>query len=258
MPSLNDLRRASDREGTLVRLAALGRSQQLAKKLERSRRIVHDWLGRTERPMIACGGGKDSVATALIVREMAPEVPIYRADPPNPLPDRPDYVRQLQQAMGGSWRIVDYWWDVEAVLDGRARYPELLKLRRLKEAQESDGVDGIALGIRAAESRGRRMNRRVRGVLYEAGGYQVATPVADWTAEEILGFILASNRAPLNPVYRKTRNAPDFEFLRDGTWYPREVSDAHGYRTWLLTHYGDELVAQYDLALLRQRESQAR
>ena len=62
--------------------------------------------------------------------------------------------------------------------------------------------------------------------------------------------MLAANRLPLNPVYRKWQLAPsNLDWLRDGTWYPREAADGRGYRAWLAYHY-PELVGRYDRAVL--------
>jgi len=141
-------------------------------------------------------------------------------------------------ADGSSFCRVPYPWDVEAVLNGREAYPALLKIRRLEERLALDEVDGVALGIRAEESYGRCMNFRVRGPLYlHSSGRWVCTPIASWTAEEVVGFVLAHDCLPLNPVYFKLELAPALNHLRDGTWFPREIADGQGYEDWLRFHY---------------------
>ena len=153
-------------------------------------------------------------------------------------------------AAGGEWRVVPYPWDVDAVLEGDEDYPVMLKVRLLEQQMAADGIDGIALGIRAAESKSRTVALRTRGLLYWAKKRQAWTcaPLAWWTAEEVVGYILARDAVPLNPVYHKLTAAPPLDYLRDGTWYPREVSDADGYREWLAMHYAD-CIPSYDQAL---------
>ena len=154
----------------LAHLAALGRTATLGRKVHRARLLVEEWLRLCERPVISCGGGKDSTALLQLVHSVEPTVPVVCADPPNPLPDRPEHVRLLEMAAGGGWTHVPYPWDVDAVLDGREQYPEGLKIVRLRAELDRRSCDGYALGIRCSESKGRRLNYRKRGALYLTGG----------------------------------------------------------------------------------------
>lgn len=247
---LRDLTRA---EGARmeVHLAALARhcrSQRFQRKVSESLRILEEWALACRKPTISCGGGKDSTAVLLLAMRLGLDVPVYRADPPNPLPDRPGYVDALARASGMEWRVVPYWWDVDAVLSGAEPYPALLKIRKLKEAYETDRVDGVALGLRSEESKGRMWLQRTKGSTYLAGRVMMCNPILRWSAEETVGFALSEDKLPLNPVYRKLRLAPELNRLRDGTWYPREIADGRGYREWLGLHY-PEVICQYDAAL---------
>ena len=90
---------------------------------------------------------------------------------------------------------------------------------------------------------------RIRGQIYQGKQRLFCTPLAHWTAEEVVGFVMAEDRLPLNPVYTKLEHAPAMTHLRDGTWYPREVADGRGYRDWLAYHY-PEVIGQYDRAVM--------
>ncbi len=255
----SDLQRAESihLDRSLMALRRHADTLAFRRKVSYSLRVMEAWMAKCQSPSVSCGGGKDSTAVLLLAMRLGLKVPIYRADPPNPLPDRPDYVRMLAAASGLEWRIVPYPWDVQAVLDGREEYPALLKIRRLKAQYETDGVDGVALGLRTQESKGRLWLARTKGPIYRLGPLWMCCPILRWTAEEVLGFILAEDRLPLNPVYRKLRLAPELNYLRDGTWYPREMSDAFGYRSWLALHYPD-VIEQYDAALLQMGRQLAR
>jgi 3'-phosphoadenosine 5'-phosphosulfate sulfotransferase (PAPS reductase)/FAD synthetase len=202
-------------------------------------------------------GGKDSTLLLQLAREIDPAIPAMRADGPVALSDRAGHVARLARAAGGPWVVVPYAYDVAGVLAGDVPYPHACgaasppgsKIRELLDAAALRRADGLALGLRASESRGRLWNAATRGTLYEAGGRWVATPLAWWTAEEVLAVLVASNRLPLNPVYERSYLLPDFEHLRDGTWMPNQTADAHGYRAWLQWHY-PEHVADYDRALV--------
>ena len=250
---LRDLagRREAD---VLGRCAAWTRTQEFQRRLDEARRAIGDWLDNTDTPAISCSGGKDSTLLLLLVREQHPGCPAYRADPPNPLPDRPAHVAALEAAAGGPWVIVPYPWDVEAVLRREQPFPCGLKVRRLTEAHARDGIDGIALGIRAAESRGRRMHVALRGFRYQRrDGVRIVQPLARWSAEQVIGALLAADRLPLNPVYRRISSAAsNLEHVRDGTWWPtgtpRTTLAQLDQRSWIATHYPDVLPL-YDRAV---------
>lgn len=60
---------------------------------------------------------------------------------------------------------------------------------------------GCFLGLRAGESRGRMMNRRLRGTSYlRRDGMSICTPLADWTAQDVHAYLLAHDIPPL-PLY---------------------------------------------------------
>lgn len=155
-------------------------------------------------------------------------------------------------AAGGEWRVVPYPWNVDAVLAGDERYPAGLKVRRLVETMREDEVDGVALGVRAAESRARRIHLATRGLVYQRkDGLQMCQPIARWPAEAVVGELLRRDALPLSPVYRRLSSSGcDLERIRDGTWWP--VSG--GQRSWLATHYPEHL-AQYDAARQLERIS---
>jgi 3'-phosphoadenosine 5'-phosphosulfate sulfotransferase (PAPS reductase)/FAD synthetase len=136
---------------------------------------------------------------------------------------------------------------VEAVLRGEKRYPAGLKVRRLVETMYGQGVGGVALGVRANESRRRREHVRIFGLNYQRrDGIRVCQPIAHWPAEMVIGAILRDGSLPLNPVYRKLSSAPEsLERIRDGTWWP---VCAQSQRGWIATYY-PELLKQFDRAM---------
>jgi hypothetical protein len=242
------LRSLIDREtvGTAAGWLAWTRTLQYRRRVEAALRTIEEWRGHCQRPIVSVSGGKDSTALLDLVRRVDPTIPAWRADPPNPLPDREVHVAALEAAAGGEWRTMVYPWDVAAVLAGDLGYPDLLKIRVLRQAQVLAGIDGVALGLRAAESRGRRLNLATRGEVYCAAGRWTCTPLARWSAEEVLGHVLASG-LPLNPVYERLHLLPlgKLDLLRDGTWWPH--LDPGNYRPWLAYHY-PEVLANYDVA----------
>lgn len=67
--------------------------------------------------------------------------------------------------------------------------------------QTHSGHTGILLGLRAQESRGRKMNRRFHGVTYrKEDGTAVCSPLADWSTEDVHAYLIRRN-IPILPVY---------------------------------------------------------
>ena len=156
---------------SLSELRAWSVTDSFRRKLRASEQIVSDWLRNCNRPAISCGGGKDSVATALIVRAQNKDIPIFCAHPPNPMPGRNEHVEKLKNWFGDPWVDVPYPWDVESVLDRRSEYPTMLKVRELTRVEATCGIDGIALGLRQAESRARTTLPRHAGRCIAVAGY---------------------------------------------------------------------------------------
>lgn len=255
-------RRLARGRSDLGRCRALASTLDFGRKLERSRAWVRHWLDRCRRPLISCSGGKDSTAVLQLVHEADPGVPVLLASPANPTLridlDRADHVRLLQladPAGAGGWQVKTYAWDVEAVLQRDVSWPTGAKKACLVAAQIAGGADGLAWGLRREESRPRRevlaslgpiWPLRYRG--YPGRPILTCAPIQDWTAEEVVGWLLATDRLPLNPVYSRTEGVPSLRYLRDNGWWPRDTPDRHGYRDWLQLHYA-ECCPLYDRAV---------
>jgi 3'-phosphoadenosine 5'-phosphosulfate sulfotransferase (PAPS reductase)/FAD synthetase len=242
MPQLSDLR--ANRDGSVFsRCIAWTRTLEYARRRDEARRAIAAWLGSVNRPCVSVSGGKDSTLLLELVREADPSVPAVRADPPNPLRDRAEHVAALQRAAGGLWHVVPYDWDVQGVICGTVLYPAGLKIRVLQAFHRQQGHTGLAVGVRAGESRSRAIHVARRGLLYtRKDGMVVCQPLSRWSAEMVLGALLRSDRLPLNPVYSRLSAAPQsLEHLREGTWRPITPTQ----RIWIATHY-PEVLADFD------------
>jgi hypothetical protein len=249
---LSDLKSASRKSP--LDLAPIANTLQFRDKLSKSRELIHRWLAACSRPYISCGGGKDSTATALLVRTEDDRVPIVCAHPPNPIPGRDEHVTVVRQYFGEPWIDMPYPWNVDAVLDGSEKYPESLKIKMLNDLAIRYNFDGLAMGLRASESNGRRILAAVRGDLYnKKDGTKICLPVLRWTADEVLA-LAASTGAPINPIYINTHLMPSYEVIRDGTWWPHLYGfpGEPGYRAWLSWYY-PQLIEKYDMAIRLQQ-----
>jgi len=254
--SLRDLRH--DPQRALRPIAAWTRTAEYQRKLAASLRRIEAWRARCERPYVSVSGGKDSTVMLDLVRRVDPTVPAIMAWAPNLLPGQAAHRERLVVAAGGQWAHVDYPWPFEAVLAGdvtlrsvHPEYPLPLKVSTIRGLARSRGHDGVALGSRAAESRSRRRMLTVKGHTYRDGdGVLRCYPLSDWSAEEVIGHMVAEDVLPMNPVYLQWDSMPrgSLEKLRDGTWWPH--GEPNDQRPWLARHY-PEVLPLYDAALSR-------
>lgn len=245
MKNLNFNQIAND-ERNIYDLRAIAGTVQFKNKVTAACHDVERFLKLSNRPIISCGGGKDSTAVALIAKRINPSLYILCANPPNPLPDREQHLINLKSYFGGTWIDIPYYWDVRAVLDGKAPYPDGLKMKILKQFQKDNGIDGIIMGVRNLESKGRAINNAIRGNVYEVKETWRCLPISRFTAEESLAMAMYFD-APINPVYFKTHLAPDYESLRDGTWWPHGMALQNGHGNWI-KHYYPNLYSDYKIA----------
>lgn len=204
---------------------------------------VENFLAMAKRPVIACGGGKDSTAAAILARRVDPRIPIVCGDPPNPLSDREAHIIALASWLGGSFLRVPYAWDVRSVLDGQKPYPESLKMKVLAAWHKAHGVDGVIFGLRSEESRSRQALLRWKGAIYAMKAGWRCCPVGQMSAEEVLCVALLHD-APINPVYSRQKGNLNFNLIRDGTWWPHGYTDISGWvREYYPEHYEDHIRA---------------
>lgn len=205
------------------------------RKVDKAIMALNRFFERTKNPAISCGGGKDSTAVAILSRKINPDCLLICGDPPNPLMDREKHLENLFSWLGGNIKRVSYAWNVKAVLSGEEKYPDGLKMRVLRAWHKTHNIDGIVLGIRQTESRSRKLILRSKGLVYQTQTGMRCCPIGDFTAQEVLALALLYD-APINPVYTKQKGNTNFEYIRDGTWWPHGFVDQS---SWIREYYPD-------------------
>ena len=118
----------------------------------------------------------------------------------------------------------------EADLSRVAFYPIL------REHHVEHGPYDIVLGLRSEESRGRKANRAVRGLIYrKKDGQSVCQPIADWRDLDVYAYLIA-NEVPILPLYRCVRLAEAPGRVRKSWWLPGKAATQGG-TIWLRTYY---------------------
>lgn len=110
----------------------------------------------------------------------------------------------------------------------------------IDEYQREQGYDGAFLGLRAGESRGRKMNRIVRGTLYERKdtGFKIAAPLSDWTAADVHAYLLLMD-VPILPVYLCIDPGMEPDEIRKSWWIAGGYAANYGHYAWLRRWWPD-------------------
>lgn len=187
------------------------------RQVERSRQIIADAI-RRGLAIVFYSGGKDSTALLHLARTVDPGIGAVFVDDGNQTPWTLEAIAAMR-ARGYDIQTIETMYTIPQMLrmvgwggyDGPERlegewhwsmpqWREVL-VEEPSERVRDAGYTVHLLGLRAEESRGRLMNRRAHGVIYERdNGTIVATPLADWSGEDVLAYC-ALHELPLSRVY---------------------------------------------------------
>jgi 3'-phosphoadenosine 5'-phosphosulfate sulfotransferase (PAPS reductase)/FAD synthetase len=115
------------------------------------------------------------------------------------------------------------------------------KARKVDELLTWVRAQGYAtqlLGMRADESKARRMCFRVRGLTYPAHGLVMCNPIGWWTSRDVWSY-LVSRGIPWHPLYDATTHGYTREQLRNSGWLSVAAHD-DGRTAWLRQHYPEQ------------------
>lgn len=183
--------------------------------VQRTRAFIRESLKRVSRPYVACSFGKDSSAMLHLVLQDRPDIDVV-------------FVRRIETDLVDNFKeIIEKW---------RNKYNINLKVISYKGWLEEnpDGVglktamdtlrsyDSFFMGIRAEESKARRITLRKKGQFYEVkDGLTRICPMAWWKLRDVAAYTY-SNGLPILGRYlfngmetRTTSNIP--------SKYPRET-----------------------------------
>lgn len=177
------------------------------RRVSHALRVIEE-AARLGRLGCSFSGGKDSTVLLHLVRRVVPDAPAAFFDSGMEYPETTAFVAatpncriypsqlslsEMLQA-GGHWGAegdaslqFDFFGFLVAEPSQRFVFQEQLQV--------------LAIGLRAQESAGRRLNARVRGPLYAvASGITHCCPLARWTTDDVWSY-LALTGIPYNPIY---------------------------------------------------------
>lgn len=175
------------------------RSPAFRRRVDRALRLISEHVEAGHVIGVSFSGGKDSTVLLDLVRRVVPDVPAAFFDCSCELRQTYDIVRHygidvieteislidLCKA-GGYWGYRDEEVDIDLDID----FSYWLIDEPAKHFAESYGLDTIALGLRAGESKARRLNAVSRGELYmtKVGRWHLC-PLAYWSDADVWAYI---------------------------------------------------------------------
>ncbi len=231
--------------------AAWGRTPTHRRRVERSRQAIASMHRDYPDAYLAWSAGKDStVMVHLACVGMDLGLRAMNISDDLDYPGERAYLARLSEA----WAVtVDYvelgyslydWmlahrgeWSAADELHGRGgRMADMAFYDQIEAYSSGRGSPGVYLGLRAVESRGRLMNRRMRGLQYtKKSGETVCQPLADWEDIDVYAYC-AANSVPLFAVYRCVRLHDEPGRVRV-SWWIVGTSALTGSAVWLRAYY---------------------
>lgn len=224
--------------------AAHAKTRRFARMLDRAKRICVD-TASGKRLFCSLSGGKDSGAMAGVIAEagLLDDVPMVHAHSALNFPDTLEVVNATAEILDADLEIIEPDGLDDHVRDICKRfgtpppqpsihgYDELDLLRCFPGAIDitdamsrvynvcsagnqlvahtyAEGFDGSYVGIRAAESKGRRAFAKYRGTSHQhvTDGKWVFAPLIHWSSDDVMAM-LVSRELPIHPYYRRAWEA---------------------------------------------------
>lgn len=176
-------------------------------------------LTRASKLFVALSGGKDGVALAGVCKEAGrADLPLVHVYTELNTPGMEDCAKHTARILGMPYSGIqpdlsphpDIWHWLRAI-HGHILHPGPFEQlcrgisvgNMLVAYTYEQRFDGSISGLRAEESKGRRINRRVRGRVYthKTDGKMIVQPIVDWSARDVFAFCV-SRGLPICDHYR--------------------------------------------------------
>jgi 3'-phosphoadenosine 5'-phosphosulfate sulfotransferase (PAPS reductase)/FAD synthetase len=226
------------------------KSRPFYRAVDQARRVIDTAMGMDTDWRLSVSCGKDSTAMALLCSDDGwyPRAMSIKDD--MDYPNEREYLDSLMHFCGFDVDIIEPPSLIEYLKSHRVSLVESTHNRtdefsakffysQIDRYHRAQQYDGVLLGLRAEESKGREKNWLSRGALYRRkNGLSVAQPLATWTALDVHAF-LWSRRIPCLPVYLCVDDEQQALSIRK-SWYIAGGGPArHGHYSWLRRWWPD-------------------
>lgn len=220
---------------------------QFKKRVEKSISIIKEFLGMGKKVYCSISGGKDSTAMAHLVWKLAPGMKFVSEKDDMDFPGEREYLESLAREYQWNMDILTpsvKLWDIvmgydvtEDIHSKGTSFSDEYFYDLLREYQTKNKMEGVFLGLRAQESKGRLWNFKKRGEIYWNESWQtwICQPLALWSAVDVFAYLF-SNNIPIMDVYFKTRFIGSPERIRK-SWILPSAQSSQGQALWLKYYF---------------------
>jgi len=217
------------------------------RKVEKSRAYIEEYLMKGIKSYGSISGGKDSTAMMHLIHQIDNTVPFVSEKDDMDFPNELEYMEQLRELYQLDLTIISpdvKLWDVvkdhnfmEDIHSKGTNFSDMYFYSLLRNYQAQHGYEGVFLGLRAEESKGRKFNYMTKGVIYYNESWQqtVCQPLAEWKAADVFAYLF-SNDIPILDVYFKTKFVGTPEKIRK-SWILPSAQANRGQAVWLKYYY---------------------
>lgn len=226
------------------------RSDEYRHRLDAARRSIQRALNTGRKFYVSFSGGKDSSVMLRLILDFMPNIPVMHIKSGYALPDTEQYLKLIK----GKWKInlvelhvpVDYLELCREFglphLRSKTVQKSVVKLLKKDTASEwakTQGFEGLFWGLRAEESKGRKMLCKCcpNGVIDKNDVLRVA-PLAAWTAQDVWSYIFSEDME-YNHFYDRENCGYTRETLRNTGWLSTD-GETRGQIEWLRRNYPEQ------------------
>lgn len=174
-------------------------------QLDKTKRFIKWALSQVEKPYVACSFGKDSSVLLDLIYKIEPSIPVYC------------FMCEQSEMLDNYEEVISYWSSKCNVNIIEFDQSDPLKIHRMsKLSKQIKDIDSFFNGVRAEESKQRRITLRKYGKFYKlkTTGKTRICPLAWWKTKDIMAYMF-SNSLPFLDTYKTTGGQG-----RTGTFLP--------------------------------------
>lgn len=233
--------------GDLREYDVLSKTVGFRRRLEQAKRELERVVTLHQRWVVSTSWGKDSCALAgLICETLGTGFDAVHLKSPYELPGYERVIewfsaRCVIHTVSTTRTLQEYvgWLRLHGLAYEREKLRAAGKKRKTDEIvswTKDNGYTLQLLGMRAAESAGRRKCFSVHGLSYMSHGLSVSNPIGWWSTKDVWAY-LVSRDIPWHPLYDCETHGTTREGLRNIGW----LTVSGGPRIpWLRRHYPDQ------------------
>lgn len=223
------------------------RSGFLKRQVERSKKVIREFLAMDNKPHVSISGGKDSTVLMHLVWSIKPDIKFVSEKDDMDFPEEMGYMEGLRERYNLNLDIISppvKLWDVitnhdflEDIHSKGTSFSDKYFYDLLKKYKKDNGYNAVLMGLRAKESKQRLMNFKKRGYIYYNKQWQewVCNPLSLWTATDIFAYLFMYD-IPILPVYFKTMFVDSPEDIRK-SWILPSHQSSQGQVQWIKHYY---------------------